>query len=142
MDALSESLCNADGDPCGVDEPDINGDPELETIAEAEDDCNIELEIELDMLVETEWEYDTRGDIECNPEVVIDTIGVSELDEIHDPVFKFDADTTFVIELIGVSDTVDDTEWEDDMENIRDIVFIGEEDWDIVGEEDGEGSSE
>jgi hypothetical protein len=54
LDALSESLCNADGDPCGVDEPDINGDPELETIAEAEDDCNIELEIELDMLVETE----------------------------------------------------------------------------------------
>ena len=54
MDALSDSLCNADGDPCGVDEPDINGDPELEMIAEAEEDWIKEAEIEVDMLVETE----------------------------------------------------------------------------------------
>ena len=94
------------------------------------------------MLIETEWEYDTRGDIECNAELVIDAMGVSELDEIHDAVFKFDADARFVIELIGVSDTVDDTEWEDDMENIRDIVFIGEADWDTVEEDDSEGSDE
>jgi len=104
LDALSDTRCNADWVPTGVTEVDITGDAELD------DDSLLELEIVWDTLILVEEECDVRGDAEFVCELDRDTRGVSELDDIHDGVLRDDTEGIFVIEVIGVSDTVDDTE--------------------------------
>jgi hypothetical protein len=73
-------------------------------VEELEGEANVEAEIEFDTLVEEEPEYDISGDCE------LDTLGVSEFDEIHETVFIEDTEGGFVIELLKVSETVDVSE--------------------------------
>lgn len=82
----------------------------------------MELEIVFDTVILVEVDCDTRGDGEFVSDVELDTIGVSEFDEIHDTVFRDDADGICVIELIDVSDTVNDTLWEDEIDTIEETV--------------------
>lgn len=89
---------------------------------EVEEDSFLELEIVFDTLILVEAEYDVKGDAEFVSEVELDTMDVSEFDEIHDTVFRDDADGICVIELIGVSDTVNDTLWEDEIDTIEETV--------------------
>ena len=104
LDALSDTRCNADWVPTGVTEADGNGD------AEPVKDSLLELEIVWDTLRVVEEECDVRGDAEFVCKLDRDTRGVSELDDIHDTVFRDDTEGIFVTEVIGVSDTVDDIE--------------------------------
>jgi hypothetical protein len=88
----------------------VLGDPELEGIGDPE--IEEEGETEFDTLVEVDPEYDAE----------LDTLGVSELDEIHEAVFREDTEATCVIELLKVSEILDDPEWDDDRVNRGDIV--------------------